>query len=409
MKKLMKKITPRSLLLGYYYAMEFFAAARYGFPGEKLNVIGITGTKGKSTTVYLATRILEEAGLTVASSSSIELRINGKSEPQEVHVSMPSRLHLQRFLARAKKQGCAWVALEVTSEGLAQRRADFINFRVALLTNCTPEHIESHGSYEAYKRAKRRLFEMLEKKEGIAIVNADDPEANYFLDAHKGKRIRYSLKKAEKVDTPLMGEFNQYNALAASTIAGAVGIQQSTIRKALRGVTVIPGRLEEIGEGQNFRVFVDYAYNTSALEAVLETASKLRTQNSKLIVLTGSAGGGRDRWRRPVMGEIAARYGDIVMITSEDSFGEDPNNIIQEVRAGSEKVKREGKKVEIYSMEDRRKAIKKVLQLAQNHDIVILAGMGMELSLATPQGEIPWDERKIVREDLRALLKVKPQ
>jgi len=296
------------------------------------------------------------------------------------------------------------VVLEVTSEGLAQCRADFINFRVALLTNLTPEHIESHGSYENYKQAKQRLFEMLDKKEGTAIVNEDDPEAHYFLNAHKGKRVVYSVKKEKQpVETTLMGEFNKYNALAAYTIAQTIGVKESVIRKALRDVGVVPGRLEEIKEGQDFRVFVDYAYNTSALKAVLETVSQLKAGNSKLIVLTGSAGGGRDRWRRPVMGEIAARYADIVMVTSEDSFGEDPSKIIQEVRAGSEKVKREGKEVGIYSIEDRKKAIKKVLQLAQKHDIVLLAGMGMELSLATQKGEIPWDERKIVREILRSL------
>jgi len=320
-------------------------------------------------------------------------------------MTMPSRFRLQRFLQEAKRRECDVIVLEVTSEGLAQRRGDFIHFQIALLTNLTPEHIESHGSYENYKEAKRRLFELLDKK-GIAIVNEDDKEARYFLDAHEGKSVTYSVKKSPRpLDIRLIGEFNQYNALAAYTVCRVIGVEGSLIKEVLRRITYIPGRLEEISEGQPFRVFVDYAYNTSSLETVLQTLLPMKPKNTSIITLTGSAGGGRDRWRRPVMGKIAAQYSDKVVITSEDSYNEDPWKIIQEVREGSEEIKRTGKNVEIYAIEDRREAIKKALRIARRGDIVLIAGIGTESSMMTPKGEIPWNERETVRKALKTLLK----
>ncbi|MBI3335511.1 MAG: hypothetical protein HY001_03375, partial [Candidatus Portnoybacteria bacterium] len=316
-KVLIRKLTPKVVLDVYYYIGEFFAALFYGFCGLRLKVIGVTGTKGKSSTVYLITRILEEAGFRVAASSSIEMRFNHESKPSQAHMTMPSRFHLQRFLQEAKRRECDFIVLEVTSEGLAQHRGDFIHFQIALLTNLTPEHIESHGSYENYKEAKRRLFELLDKR-GIAIVNEDDKEARYFLSTHKGKNIVYSVKKSPKpLDIRLIGEFNQYNALAAYTACRVIGVKESLIKEVLRSITYIPGRLEEISEGQPFRVFVDYAYNTSSLQTVLQTLLPMKQKNASIVTLTGSAGGGRDRWRRAVMGKIAAQYSDKVIITSE--------------------------------------------------------------------------------------------
>jgi UDP-N-acetylmuramoyl-L-alanyl-D-glutamate--2,6-diaminopimelate ligase len=404
MKEALRKIIPRFVLDIYYWFVEFFAALLHGFPGMSLRVIGVTGTKGKSTTVYLITRILEEAGLNIASNSSIELRIAKKSLPNSSHLSTPSRMRLQQFLTQAKKKKCKYVVLEVTSEGLVQHRLDFIRFCAAILTNITPEHIESHGSFENYKRAKKRLFTQL-NSDGIAVINKDDREYDYFASAHKGKTIPYSLEKQKKpLHTSLIGQFNQYNILAASTVCRELGVSDKVIQTAIKGITVVPGRAEEIKEGQDFRVFVDYAYNTSSLEAILNSLSKFQIPNSKLITLTGSAGGGRDVWRRPEMGRIAAELSDKVVITSEDSYNEDPAQIIAQVKAGAQKVKRNGKKVDIYTEVDRKKGIEKALSLAKKNDIVLIAGMGSEPSLMTPKGEIPWDERGVVRKILKLLI-----
>lgn len=369
----------------------------YGFPGKKLQVIGVTGTKGKSTTVFLITRMLEEAGFTVASSSSIEFRLNGKSEPNLLKMGLPSRQILQRFLAKALRAKVDYMVLECTSEGLAQFRVDFVHFIAAVFTNLAPEHIESHGSYERYKKAKRRLFQLLDK-EGIAVINGDDKEAAFFANAVKGKKAYYSLGD-RKIQTPLLGEFNQYNALAATTLCEELGIEEFIIKKVVMQINRVPGRLDEVKEGQPFRVFVDYAHNPSSLEAVLKALTELKKSQGRLIVLTGSAGGGRDTWKRPEMGKLAARYGDIVIFTTDDPHQEDPALIIEQM---FEAALKENSKKEILKILDRKEAIQKAIELARSEDIILFAGMGIEPSLATAQGEIPWNEREIVQQKLKA-------
>lgn len=389
---MLKKIIPRLIMNAYYYAMEFFAAARYGFPGEKLQAIGVTGTKGKSTTVFLITRILEAAGFRVASTSSIEFRINQKSTPNKLKMGLLSRWKLQEFLAEASKKNVDYVVIECTSEGLAQARVDFVHFIAAVFTNLAPEHIESHGSYEQYRRAKRHLFELVDK-DGIGIINGDDKEGEYMASALKGKTLFYSLGD-KHITTPLIGEFNKYNALAALTLCASLGVEEGIIKKALMEIDIIPGRAQEIKEGQDFRVFIDYAHNPSSLEAILRALTELKKENSRLIVLTGSAGGGRDTWKRPEMGALSARFADAVIITSEDSFNENPETIIDQIYAGA--IKEHNKK-NIVKIVNRKEAIAYALKQAKKGDIVLIAGMGTETSLSTLQGEIPWNEREMVK------------
>lgn len=402
MKERIKKLIPRPILDVYYFMMEWFSALAFGFPGKKLKVIGITGTKGKSTTTFLITRILEEAGLRVASLSSIEFRINKRSEANSLKMTLPSRFTLQRFLRRALLKRVDYMVLEVTSEGLAQHRVDFIRFIAAVFTNLAPEHIESHGSYENYKKAKRRLFELLDEK-GLAVINGEDREAKYMASAVRGKMIFYSPKKAKPFDMPLAGAFNQANALAASTLCAKLGISSDVIIKILKKIALIPGRLEEIREGQNFRVFVDYAHNPSSLEAVLKTVLRIKKHESRVIVLTGAQGGGRDKWKRPEMGKIAATYADVVIITNEDPYKENPKQIIEDVYQGTLKTENSELKT-IKEILDRKEAIKTALRMAKKDDIVVCAGKGSETVMETAKGKIPWNEREIVRKELKRLI-----
>lgn len=404
MKTLLKKYIPRFIFGRYYFMMEFLAALRYGFPGKKLKCIGITGTKGKSTTAFLITRILEEAGLNVASISSIEFRIKKKSRLNELKMTLPSRFMLQEFLKEAEKEKVDYVVIECTSEGLAQHRVDFVHFAAAVFTNLAPEHIESHGSYGNYRKAKRRLFELLDDK-GVAVANKDDKEAEYFLEAHSGKKIFYSLKD-NAVKTPLFGEFNQYNALAARALCKELGVKEEIIKNVFESVPSVPGRLEEIFEGQNFRVFVDYAHNPLSLEAVLTAVLRIKSKESRVIVITGAQGGGRDKWKRPEMGKIAATYADVVIITNEDPYQENPEKIIGDVYKGIKKQELRIK--EVLKILDRREAIEKALRMACENDIVIITGKGSETVMETREGKIPWNEREIVQNTLKQIIINKP-
>lgn len=403
-KILVKAIVPHFLLNAYYYAMEFFAAARYGFPGKKLKVIGVTGTKGKSTTVYLLTRILEEAGLNVASSSSIEFRMHKKSRTNELKMALPGRATLQSFLSEAIEAKCDYVVLETSSEGLAQYRAHFIRFVGAIFTNIAPEHIESHGSFENYRKAKAILFELVKK--GFVTLNEDDPNVAFFSDrARYAKRIFFgkrNLPLLKNINLKLLGEFNEYNALAAYAVAKELGIRDEVVGRALERVSQIPGRLEEIKKRQPFRVFVDYAHNPSSLEAVLKTCYKLKANDSKLLILTGAQGGGRDKWKRSEMGKIAARYADVVVITNEDPYMEDPAVIVDDVYQGT---KRRNGKATVLRILDRGKAIRKILQLAKKDDIVIVAGKGSETVMETATGKIQWSDKEKVLQMLAKIFK----
>ncbi len=400
MKSRIKKFIPPSLLSAYYITVEFFAAAMCGFPGLKLKVIGVTGTKGKSSTVYLLTRILEEAGLKVASFSSIEFRINKKSRVNDLKMGFPGRARLNRLLESAWRQHCQYVVLETTSEGLAQHRARFIHFIGAVFTNLAPEHIESHGSFERYRKAKGILFGLIKK--GFTVFNEDDKNFAFF-----SALVRKSIKKiffGEKdfhlikgVKLKLLGEFNEYNALAAYTVATHLGVSRGVIKNALERVDEIPGRLEEIKKNQEFRVFLDYAHNPSSLDAVLRALSDLAHPLGRLLVLTGAQGGGRDKWKRKEMGKIATQYANVIIITNEDPYQEDPEAIVNQVYEGA---KEDSSDKEILRIVERREAIKTILNMAKKNDVVIVAGKGSETMMEVKEGKIPWNDKKIIIEVL---------
>lgn len=458
-----KKIIPKKLFRAfqpaYHFILGWVSAAWYGWPSEKLIVIGVTGTTGKTTCVYLISKVLEGAGYKVGYTSTAMFSDGKKEWLNDKKMTMVGRFFTQRILRDMVNSGCQYAIVETTSEGIVQFRHRFINYDILLFTGLYPEHIESHGSFENYKEAKGRLFTHLKNcktkycddkkkvekrlsslkkinlnrvKKAI-IVNGDDEHAGYFLKFWAEEKLVFSAKPKitpgfsikdaviikgekisassgglsleidkEKISLNLLGEFNAVNALGAYSTGVSQNIRPDTIRTGLEKVSGIPGRLEKIDEGQKFTCIVDYAFEPKAILKCYELIEML--PHNKLIHVLGSAGGGRDVARRPKLGEIAGRNADIVIATNEDPYDEDPNVIIDQVALGAQKV---GKKmnVDLFKVLDRRMGIKKALRLAGEGDIVLISGKGCEQAICAANGEkIPWDDRQVVREELNNLI-----
>lgn len=389
-KKLTKKFIPSFLLNFYHYSLAAIGAFVYSFPSKKITVIGVTGTCGKSTVIELTTKILEEAGHKVSSLSSIKFKIGKKEWENKLKMTMPGRMKIQRFLKEAVKADCKYVVLEVTSEGIKQYRHKFIDFDVAVFTNLSPEHIEAHGGFENYRKAKAELFKATKK---IHIINLDDQNAEHFWKIPAEKKIGYGAADIEKfspIDLKLAGKFNLYNAVASIKIAMSQGVSLETCRKALGKVKGIPGRMEIVIK-EPFTVIVDYAHMPTSLEKVYKTIKNSLADNSSMICVLGSCGGGRDKWRRPVLGKLAAEYCREVIVTNEDPYDENPVKIIEQVAEGAK-----GKAKKIL---DRKEAIKMALKSANPGDVVIITGKGSEPWMCVAGGKkIPWDDRQIVKE-----------
>jgi UDP-N-acetylmuramoyl-L-alanyl-D-glutamate--2,6-diaminopimelate ligase len=424
-KSLAKMILPAFLLDFYHFSLAFLAALIYGFPGRKLNVIGITGTSGKSTVVAMTTAILEQAGFKVASLSSIRFRIVGKEEINTKRMTLPGRFFVQQFLRKAVKAGCQYAILEITSEGIKQHRHKFIDFQAVVFTNLSPEHIESHGSFEAYRKTKQKLFQ---NARSIHILNLDDENYRFFSEfSAKGKYVyginkepenkNYEFIRAKNFNInsegisfvvgntqfilQLLGGFNAYNALAAISTAQSQGIGLEICKKALEAFKGVPGRMEKVISGP-FKVFVDYAITPNALEKVYRTIldTKYQIPDTKLICVFGSCGGGRDKWKRPVLGEIASRYCDQIILTNEDPYDENPQQIVDDIKKGIQNTKYQIQDTKVIL--DRREAINKALSLAGTGDVVVITGKGCEPSMCLAGGrQIPWNDRQVVREEFQ--------
>ncbi len=412
------KYLPKSLVNFYHFCLACIGSRLYGNPSRELKVIGVTGTNGKTTVVEMLSFALKEAGFRVASASSIQFRLGDNFRPNKTRMTMPGRFFVQKFLREAEEQNCQYAVLEITSQGIEQSRHSFVDFDAVIFTNLSPEHIEAHGGFENYKNAKGKLFK--ETPEALHIINTDDKEAKYFLDFAARQKIGYCVDdknekpaldkiikaddfkvgtmgvefkiKEQQFDVNLVGEYNGYNALAVIAYLLEQGIDLPRLSNILFKFKKIDGRGEEVMDSP-FRVIVDYAFTPIALELLYKT---LKPQAKKLIAVLGSAGGGRDKWKRPALGEIADRYAEEIIITNEDPFEEDPLQIIEDVAKGVKA--REAKK--IY---DRREAIKMALSLAQPGDVVVITGKGCEPTIEEKGKKIPWDDREVVKQEYKRL------
>jgi UDP-N-acetylmuramoyl-L-alanyl-D-glutamate--2,6-diaminopimelate ligase len=398
MKEFVKKFIPDFILSFYHFILAFLGVLIYRFPSRKIILIGVTGTNGKTTTTEMINKILEKAGYKTALLNSIRFKIGKKKEINKLRMTMPGRFFIQRFLRKAVNERCKFTILEVTSEGIKQHRHRFLNFKVAVFLNLAPEHIEAHGSFKKYREAKIKLFRATRE---IHVINCEDENAKYFLEIPAKKKITFGLKKGNfnlkntglKLKIP--GGFNLYNALAAFSVTKTLGIDEKIIKKTLENFEGVPGRMEEVISSP-FKVIVDYAFTPNALEKVYQTLTEsYKLQANKLICVLGAAGGGRDKWKRPILGKIAAKYCDEIIVTNEDPYDEDPWQIIEEIAQGTK-----GKAKKIL---DRREAIREALKRAKKGDVVVITGKGCEPSICVKEKKIPWDDRKVVREELSSL------
>jgi UDP-N-acetylmuramoyl-L-alanyl-D-glutamate--2,6-diaminopimelate ligase len=429
-------------------ALAIAAAWWYGDPSRELGVVGITGTDGKTTTSFLAAAVLEAGGISTGFITTAAAKVGGVRTANPEHVTTPEAPQLQRMLRAMVQAGNQAAVVETTSHGLALHRVAEIAYDVAIFTNLTHEHLELHGTFEAYREAKLSLFRGLggSGEEGgidasggrgaakglarpwprVAIVNADDPAAPLFAEAGRGagaRVITYGETSSADVrairveegpgslhvdvatprwtggaDLRLAGRFNVHNALACVALGEALDLDRALICEGLASVRGVPGRMERVDCGQPFGVVVDYAHSPGSLEKVLDVLAPMTSGGGGLIAVFGSAGE-RDVQKRPMMGRIAGERCRLVVVTEEDPRGEDSGRIIEEIAAGAEAAgKRPGR--DVLRIADRRAAIEAAFERARAGDVVLLAGKGHERTIITIDGPQPWDERS---EAVRAL------
>lgn len=412
-KKLIPKRLFRALQPAYHRFLAVLGALWYRFPSRKLIVIGVTGTKGKSTVTEMLTAILEADGNQVASLSTIKFKVGPTIEPNLFKMTMPGRFFVQRFMRRAVQAGCSHLVLEMTSEGAKQFRHKGIELDALIFTNLTPEHIESHGSFENYKAAKLKLARAVaksKKRPRYLVANVDDEHGQDFLNFSVEKILPYRLSDLQNhslhadgvtliidnttIRVPLVGLFNVYNALAAITLAQAMGISLDTIQTAFKNMEVVRGRVEHFrsspGAKKHLTVVVDYAHTPDSLRQLYEAFP----DKAKVGVL-GNTGGGRDTWKRPEMAKIAEQFCEHIFLTNEDPYDEDPRAIVDEMAAGIEN------QAKLTIEMDRRLAIRKAIERVRPGGYVIVSGKGTDPYIMGPNNtKEPWSDAAVVKEEI---------
>lgn len=400
----------------YHFLLSALGAIIYRFPSKEITVIGVTGTKGKSTVVELINAILEADGRRTAVAGTIRFKIGEKSERNMYKMTMPGRFFIHRFLRDAVNAGCDVAVIEMTSQGVIQYRHKFIHLDALVFTNLSPEHIESHGSYEKYIAAKLQLATALErsqKRPRYMIANADDEHGADFLAKKVEHAIPYGLSDLElhtlnkedislvmsgtTIRVPLVGLFNVYNTLAAIACGKAFGVPIKTIHNALTNLSPIKGRVERFKSPKHadkkLTAIVDYAHTPDSLEKLYKAFEKERK-----ICILGNTGGGRDTWKRPEMGRIAATYCERVILTNEDPYDEDPRKIVDDMARGVDD------ETKLSIIMDRRKAIRTALEEAPNGSVVIISGKGTDPYIMGPNNtKTPWSDAKVVQQEMNAL------
>jgi UDP-N-acetylmuramoyl-L-alanyl-D-glutamate--2,6-diaminopimelate ligase len=410
-------------------AIAHLSAAFHGHPARQLRVIGVTGTDGKTTTVELIRSILATAGYKVGMISTVEALIGDEHYETGLHVTTPDAPQVQGYLAQMVDAGTEYVVLEATSHGLAQHRVTACDFDVAVATNITHEHLDYHKTYQDYREAKARLFHDLATSfrkpdtPKTSILNNDDSSFKYLRPIPADRHITYGLERPAdvtardivykptvttfaavtpdgefQVRTELPGPFNVYNILAAIAVGVSQAVSVEAMQEGVIALRGVPGRMEHIVLGQDFTAIVDFAHTPNALQRALETARGLT--DGRVIVVFGCAGL-RDVAKRPMMGEIAGKLADRVVITAEDPRTEDLDAIIAQIAAGCERAgRREGE--DYWRIGDRGEAIEFAVKMAQARDLVIVTGKGHEQSMCFGTTEVPWDDREAVRRALEA-------
>jgi len=431
----------------YHFLIAYLAYWYYGRPSRKLVVIGVTGTKGKSTTCRLITSVLEAGGYQVGMFSTVEFQIGQKRWPNIKKMTMLGRGLLQKMLREMVQAGCQYAVVETSSEGIMQYRHLGLNYDIVEFTNLGSEHSERHGGFENLKRDKGKIFAGLAREKHkiikgqkiakVIIANLDDVVVDYYLGFSADKKYGYTLKGTKllnyfEVDTlnakilrsdqhgvefmvnetkyfiDLIGAFNVYNALAAVCVGRSQNITNDKIAAGLKAVNLVEGRIEFIDQGQDFKVVVDYAHEPISLTELFKTLREVfidphQGEQRRLIGVVGSDGGGRDQGKREKMGELAGQLCELVVITDVNCFDEDPKIIAEMLAKGARRAgKIEGQ--DLFIEVDRRLGINKAMALAKTGDVVVLTAKGTEPCLVVAGGrKIPWDDREVARQALREL------
>lgn len=414
LRTLIHRILPKGLharlFALYHLAWAYGAALRYGFPARRITVIGVTGTKGKSSVSEMLFAVLRYAKYPTAVAGTIRFAINEESRPNLFKMTMPGRGFIQKFLHEAVHKGARYAILELTSEAAVQNRHRALDLDALIFTNLQREHIESHGSMEAYAKAKFRLGQALAaspKRPRAIIANRDTEYGRPYLGLSVETRIPFSIGDVADVSygdgsvsftyqgvsfsIPQPGAFSIMNALAVIKTAAWLGVPVETSARALATLVRIPGRAERIDAGQDFVAIVDYAHTPDSLRALYSAY-----QDRRKICVLGNTGGGRDTWKRPLMGAIADESCAEVLLTNEDPYDEDPDAIVRAMAEGMTRTPR--------IIMDRREAIRTALSLAHPGDVVLITGKGTDPYIMEAHGtRTPWSDAQVVREELEQM------
>ncbi|WP_342414886.1 UDP-N-acetylmuramoyl-L-alanyl-D-glutamate--2,6-diaminopimelate ligase [Paenibacillus sp. FSL R10-2782] len=421
---------PQLIVKDARYAMAVLADYMFDSPSRRMRMIGVTGTNGKTTITYLIEKILNDAGVSTGLIGTIQMRYGGRSYPMSG--TTPEAVELQRYLGNMAEQGVQCCVMEVSSHALEQGRVKGTDFRTAIFTNLTQDHLDYHNTMEEYRAAKGLLFSRLgntfsrdASDSKYAVLNADDPSSSYFQAITAAQVITYGVEKKSDVQAShiavgakgtsfhvstfkgdadielrMVGKFNVYNALAAITAALLEGVPLADIKHSLESIAGVDGRVEPVDAGQPFAVIVDYAHTPDGLENVLRTVQEFAV--GKVWCVFG-CGGDRDRTKRPLMGKIAAQYSDHAFITSDNPRTEDPEAILKDIEQG---LIDEGIPAERYELIiDRRTAIHKAIEMASPDDVVLIAGKGHETYQLIGKTVHEFDDRIVAKEAIRGLSK----
>jgi UDP-N-acetylmuramoyl-L-alanyl-D-glutamate--2,6-diaminopimelate ligase len=422
-KKLARKVIPKSTIKkaekAYRKQKAVTANTIYGKPAKNLKVIAVTGTNGKTTTCAFINSVIKAAGLKTAVYTTAFIEINGIDKPNKSHMTVASAWSVQQFMSRAKKADVDWVILEVTSHALDQYRIYGVPVKIAAVTNISQDHLDYHGTMQNYADAKARLI--TDFKPDKVLLNADDDWYGFFANKVKqglatvGKnKASYQIKAINlkpsgtsytlvcsrgvvDIKTRLVGDFNVYNTAMAAIIGQMLDIDNRLIQKGISDVPIVPGRMEPIEAGQPFTVLVDYAVTPDAIKCVLEAVRSLTKGRVRLVF---GATGDRDKSKRPIMGQVAAKFADYIYLTDDETYSENGDLIRQAVKKGIIESGGTDKFVEIA---DRRLAIKQAFKDALAGDVVILAGIGHQDYRNQGGKRIPWDERIVAKELLQEI------
>lgn len=426
-KKVVRKVVKgkalRSIENQYRLARASYANARFQWPARGMRVIMITGTNGKTTVAHFVFSILRAAGYSVGLLSTAEFKINERTEANDTNLTAIEPVALRKRLFELKNAGVEFVVLEATSQSLDQYRLYGIPCEVGVITNLTPEHLDYHKTMENYAAAKAKLWKLEPR---VSVLNADDDWFDYYQKVATGKVLTYGKKEGKGkfsdykhtkegasfklrlpsgqmvVKSHLPGEYNAYNALAAAMVAEGLGVDPEQIEEGIENLPGIPGRQQFVDINKPYSVVVDYAHTPDGLEGALKAGRE--ACSGKLWLVFGSCGD-RDKEKRPLMGEVAAKFADKIVLTDEESYSEDPQAIIDAIKPGILKVK--GGKSKFIEVLDRKEAIKYALDNAKKGDLIMITGLGHERFRVMSGGihdgkKIPWNDADVVKQLVKA-------